>query len=257
MAEFSVVLVEPQYEGNIGSVARLMKNFGFKELILVNPPELSKDARKMAVHAKDILDNAIKASDFKKLCEGFDYVVGTTAVIATDSNALRTPVFPEDLANALETKGKIALVFGREADGLLNDEIALCDLIVTIPSSNEYPTLNLSHSVAIILYELSRLEMRKKFNKLRKLRKLEKIEKDVLLKNYDSLVECIFLNDYERRIVKKTFRQILGRAFVSGREANTLTGLYRKSGNKIRKAGLCATPRLPKDDTRSNKMSDP
>jgi len=235
MAEFSIVLVEPKYDGNIGSVARLMKNFGFSRLVLVNPAEISKDGRAMAMHAKDILENAAIVDDFVKLRQDYDFLVATTAVLATDSNARRTPIFPENLSGALDTDGKIALVFGREDHGLSNEEIGLCDLIVTIPASREYPTLNLSHSVAVILYELSKAKIRKDIHSLRKLRKLNKIEKDVLLEKFDGLAGCVYHNDYELRIAKKTFRQLIGRAFISGREAFTLTGLFRKAANRIRK----------------------
>ncbi len=235
MAEFSVVLVEPKYDGNIGSVARLMKNFGYSKLVLVNPPEIAKDGRSMAMHARDILESAVRVDDYSKLTQDYDFLVATTAVLATDSNSRRTPIFPEDLSGALETEGKIALVFGREDHGLSNEEIEQCDLIVTIPGSREYPTLNLSQSVAIILYELSKAKMRRDMQGLKKLRKIEKIEKDVLLEKFDDLAGCVYLNEYELHNAKKTFRQLIGRAFISGREAFTLTGTFRKAANKIRK----------------------
>ncbi len=238
MPKFSVVLVEPKYEGNIGSVARVMKNLGFQELILVNPPQISKEARIMAMHGVDILENSIVVNNFKKIRGWFDFLVATTAIVAGDRNPMRTPVFPEDLLNSLDVEGDIALVFGREDYGLYNDEIGLCDLIVTIPANPEYPTLNLSQSVAIILYEISRLRLRKELHDLKKFRRLNKIEKEVLLEKFDSLADSLYENDFELKLVKKTFRQLIGRAFISGREAFTLIGLFRRARDRIKKSAL-------------------
>jgi TrmH family RNA methyltransferase len=254
MPEFSVILVEPLYGGNIGSVARLMMNFGLKDLVLVNPPEIGSEARMMAVHALGLMENARVVDDFSKLKDDYDYLAAMTAVVATDSNSTRTPISPEDLSAAFDTNAKVGLVFGREDHGLSNDEIKLCDIIVTIPTHYEYRSMNLSHSVAVVLYELMRQEMKKQTEPLKKMRKVEKIEKDVLLEKYDTLTDKVMEHEYERRIAKKTFRNVIGRSFISGREACTLTGIFRKSANKINR--LSAAAGLPEDDARRDQVSD-
>jgi tRNA/rRNA methyltransferase len=233
MASFSVVLVEPRYGGNVGSVARVMKNFGFKELVLINPPELEKEARAMAMHGRDVLENAGVLDGFGKLKEEFDFLVATTAIIATDKNPMRTPVFPEDLRNSLEIDGRVGLVFGREDYGLCNEEIELCDLIVSIPASGEYPTLNLSHSVAILLYEISKQGHERKRGGLKKFKGVNLTEKRVLLEKFDALVDSVHSREQDAKLAKKTFRQLIGRAFISGRESFTLIGLFRKALRKI------------------------
>ena len=232
MVEFFVVLVEPKYQGNIGSVARAMKNFGFSNLVLVNPPKLEGEARAMAMHGIDILKGAKVVKSFGELKGKFDFLVATSAIVAGDSNAMRSPVTPEELGNSLDLKGKVGILFGREDTGLLNDEIATCDMLVTIPASNEYPTLNLSQSVAIILYELSKLSNRKR---LRKFRKAKKIEKDVMLDKFNALVDSVYREDFRRKVAKKTFRQLIGRAFISGLEATTLIGVFRKASGRKKK----------------------
>jgi len=237
MAEFSVILIEPKYSGNIGSAARAMKNFGFEQLLLVNPVEIDGEARARAVHARDILENSKiypKFSDILNLGQ-FDFLVGTTAVIATDKNPLRTPVFPEDLAAACELKGRVGLVFGREDIGMLNEEIQSCDLLLTIPASYEYPTLNLSHSVAVVLYELSKIKNQSGLRNMKKLRQANKIEKDVLFEKFDEFIDCLELYEYSASLAKRTLRVVLGRSFISGREAFTLMGPFRRAKNKIEK----------------------
>lgn len=234
MPEFAVVLIEPKYQGNIGSVARVMKNFGFTELVLVNPPEIGKEARAMAMHGRDILENAKILKDFDELKGEFDFLIATSAIIASDRNAMRTPVFPEELKNAAGREGRIGIVFGREDYGLLNDEISMCDMLVSIPANPEYPTLNISHSVAIILYEISGFETNKKIAGLKKIKRADKIEKEILLKKFDELTDLAYGEGFHNRISKKTFRQIIGRAFISGREAFTLTGVFRRAGEKIK-----------------------
>lgn len=234
MVEFSVILVEPRYEGNIGSIARVMKNFGLKDLVLVKPPKLGKDARKMSMHGVDVLKSARKADNLKDVKEDFDFLVATSAISATDKNSMRSPVTPEHLAESLKTSGKVGLVFGREDYGLYNTEVSLCDMLVTIPANPDYPTLNIAQSVAIILYELTRNEHASLLRKRKKFRHLSKVEKNVLLEKYDGLINKVLFGDYERRLAKKTFRQLLGRAFVSGREAFTLIGVFRKAGERIK-----------------------
>jgi len=227
--------MEPKYEGNIGSVARVMKNFGFNELILVNPHKLGKEARAMAMHGRDILENAKKFDNFNAVREEFDFLIATTAIIATDRNPLRTPMPLHDLKSALEVDGKIGLVFGREDYGLYNEEIEACDLLVSIPASEEYPTLNLSHSVAILLYEISKQRFEKRKRRLKKFRKADSVEKKVLLEKFDSFADSVHDRKQDAKLAKKTFRQLIGRAFISGRESFTLIGLFRKARNRIKK----------------------
>jgi TrmH family RNA methyltransferase len=148
----SVVLIDPRNSGNVGAVARAMANFGFGKLVLVNPRcnHLSQTARNRAKWAQDVLKKAKVADKIPK----FDTLIATTAKIGTDYNIPRSPVSPSQLSSVC--KGNAGILFGRENTGLTNKEILQADFVVTIPASKKYPTLNLSHSVAVILYELSK-----------------------------------------------------------------------------------------------------
>lgn len=235
MAEYAVVLVDPLYEGNIGSIARVMKNFGVSELVLVNPPVLGGEARRMSMHGRDVLEGAKLYSKFSDVKKDFDFLVATSAVAGTDKNSMRSPVMPDAVSESLKTSGKIGLVFGREDHGLYNHEVGQCDILVSIPANPEYPTLNLAQSVTIILYELRKSEYEGKLRKRKKFRRLGRVEKNVLLEKYDDLVLEILKGDYERRLAKKTFRHLIGRAFISGREAFTLIGVFRKAFERAKR----------------------
>ncbi|RLF62628.1 MAG: RNA methyltransferase, partial [Thermoplasmata archaeon] len=154
--EFFVVLVEPKYSGNVGAVARVMMNFDFSNLYLVNPCELDKDCFSRAMHASSIIENAKIFDSFEKAIKDLDFLVATSSV-ATDSEKkhLRKAILVEDFSKKiLEVDGRIGLIFGREDFGLYNSEIEKCDLLVKIPTSEKYPSLNLSHAVCITLYNL-------------------------------------------------------------------------------------------------------
>jgi len=232
VTEFKVILVEPLYGGNVGSVARVMKNFNFKDLILVNAPRINAEARKKSMHALDVLRAAKRVKSFeaaRKLC---DFTVATSAIVAGDKNPMRTPVFPAQLAASLDAEGTVGLVFGREDKGLSNAEIEACDMLVTIPANPEYPTLNLAQSVGIILYEISRQRLEGEINSQNKFRTLNAKEKEHLQKNFDLLAQKVLREKFRQKMASKTFKQVVGRSFVCGREATTLIGVLRKAREK-------------------------
>ena len=151
-----VVLVEPKFQGNIGAVARLLRNAGLTDLRLVNPPPLEDEAMARAMGGKDIL---LSANSFSSLAEA---VSDCSTIAATSSEQtlsdrkfLRLSSTPWDFWD-IHSHGsaRIALVFGREDDGLRNHEIEICNAFIHIPANPDYPVYNLSHAVSIILYEM-------------------------------------------------------------------------------------------------------
>ncbi|MDD2665546.1 MAG: RNA methyltransferase [Methanocellales archaeon] len=221
---YDVVLVEPKYEGNVGSVARVMKNFGFTDLVLVNPSELGDLSRAMASHAIDILDNCKIACSFEEAVATSDLIVGTTGTAGTsDDEHIRMPFYaPAELKEKLDKKvGVISLVFGREDAGLSNEELKQCDMILKIPTSDEYPVMNLSHAVAVILYELSGIPPGK-IN----LAKHDDLER--LYAHCGSVLEQVGYPEHKCAKTLLMLRRILGRAILTGREVQTLRGILRK-----------------------------
>ena len=221
----TVVLVEPETPGNVGSVARVMKNFGVKNLILINPKcnHLDGEAKGRAMHGRDILQGAKKSR--LEVLKTFDVVAATTSRLGSDYNIPRIPLTPAVFAEKIKAiKGNIALVFGREDTGLTNQEIMLCDFVVSIPASSKYSALNISHAAGIILYELFKRET---FSE--KFPSASGREKDVILKNLYSVLECMeFQTDGKRETQKKLWRRIVGKAMLTKREAFALMGFIRQ-----------------------------
>ena len=151
-ANIRIILVEPAGPLNVGSVARVMKNMGLHQLILVNPQcdHLGEEARLMAVRAADILENARVVESLPEA------LVGCTRAIATTGDDRPIATKREDPADALPwlLEAPSALIFGREDCGLTNAELNYAQRLIRIPSSDAYTSLNLAQAVAVCCYEL-------------------------------------------------------------------------------------------------------
>lgn len=152
--EVKVILVEPQLGENIGAVARVMSNFGFTDLRIVNPRDgwPNEKAVAMAAHGAFVVENAVIYPDFKSAIADMHYVIATTAQDRYMEKSVLTPKTLPKLS------GNVGMVFGRERSGLTNEEISYCDAIVAITTSEINPSLNIAQAVAICCYELSTLK---------------------------------------------------------------------------------------------------
>ena len=228
-----VVFVEPESPGNIGFLARTMKNFGFSNLVLINPCELENEAYYHAMHAKDLIWNHKAYNSLEDFIKNEDigFTVGTTRKAGGSYNVSRIAISPHDFAQALNVNAKTAIVFGREGNGLTNEEVSLCDLIVTIPTDDNYPVLNISHAAAIILYEIFKKE--KEYPR-EELEAATKDEKELLIQEMDSLIKCTGYPPHKMKTSSTVFRRIVGRSFIAGREAHTLIGTLRRIRMKLK-----------------------
>lgn len=228
-----VVFVEPESPGNIGFLARTMKNFGFKDLVLINPCELKNEAYYQAMHAKELIWNHKSYNSLEEFIESenIDFTVGTTRMAGGSYNVSRIAVTPENLAESLNVNAKTAIVFGREGNGLSNKEVSLCDIIVTIPTDEDYPVLNISHAAAIILYELFKKE--KKYPR-EELEAATKAEKELLIEEMENLIKYTGYPPHKMKTSSTVFKRIVGRAFIAGREAHTLIGTLRRIKLKLK-----------------------
>lgn len=158
--ELHFVLVEPVVPENVGAAARALKTMGFSNLKLVNSDYHRHERATWLAHgAGDILDQARSYPDLDSALVGMDLVIGTSA---KPRHNRRVNLTPADVKKVIEDKGeaisRVALVFGREDQGLSNQEIAACDLVTSVPLVAPYPSLNLAQAVMLYAWELSSLQ---------------------------------------------------------------------------------------------------
>ncbi len=230
--EFVVVLAGPKTPGNVGAVARVMANFGVYELRIVEGVPYDVDTYKRALHARPILENAQHFDDFKSALDGLDFTAATTGVTnLNDKRHLRNPFTPRTLTERISgMEGKVGLVFGREDYGLFNIELAICDVVVSVPTSPEYPVMNLSHAVAVLLYE-----MRRDHILPHDTIKASQFERDRLLAAYDELLEVTEYPPHKVEATRVMLRRIIGRSTLSEWEFHTMMGIVSRATKRIRR----------------------
>jgi len=224
MPVIDIVLVAPIYEGNVGFAARVMKNFGFLRLVLIDPCPLGEEAKARASHAQDVLRNA-EVCTVEDVFARSNIVVATTGTVSKSvCHSMRMPFYsPKELRGRIkDTDGRISILFGRENWGLSNEEVKRSDMICTIPTAEEYPILNLSHAVGVVCYELADLP-------LPSYALASPAEMGYLYRHIDRYLDTIHHPAFKRENTMVLIRRILGRANLTIREASTLHGLLRRS----------------------------
>jgi len=223
----SVIFVEPESEDNIGALARVMANFDFKDLILVNP-KVNPHSEKVKIVAREkgweIIKNAKIYDDLDQVVSMFDITYGTTGVASKVGNeVLRNPLTPWEVAKRIwKFKGKVGIFFGRESTGFNNNELNKFDAQITIPASEEYPIMNITHAAAIILYEI----FKEKNNPIRKTFKLiNNHERYLLKRRLKELVYSLPTQEYRKPIIYRALRNLIGKAFITKREYSILMGV--------------------------------
>lgn len=234
VARVRVVLVEPRYEGNVGAVARVMKNFGASDLRLVRPCALGPEARRRAMHGLDVLEAAKTLDSFEEAIAGADYVVGTSGVSTENEKKFRRQAAtPREMAATLAgLDGSAALVLGREDFGLLNEELTPCDVLVTIPADPAYPILNVAQAAAVLLYEI---HAAKPPLEARSHRKASAAEKEHL---YEALADLLAVTNYPAHKRERTavmFRRLVGRAEPTTWEYHALMGVLTRAAKTVRR----------------------
>jgi tRNA/rRNA methyltransferase len=152
----SIVLYKPKYAGNVGSVARAAKNMGISKIVVVGAADYDRgEMEQRSTHlAADVLDSIVYVNSIEEALGGFNYIVGTTARLGKARGPFVSPRAAAQNIADLSQKNKIALLFGPEDTGLANDHLRLCHSVVTIPTSREFTSLNLSQAVMILCYEI-------------------------------------------------------------------------------------------------------
>jgi tRNA/rRNA methyltransferase len=231
----SIILVEPQGPINIGACCRVMKNFGFKDLRLVNPCQgyKSKDGRKMALNAMDILKSAKLYKTLNSALEDCNIAFGTTRRRGKYRSDFITPDITAKKIQAYDDLTKIALVFGREDSGLTTNELKKCQKFVTIPTDDAFASMNLSHAITILLYEINGKIINKnnisgsgssQEKELATGKELEQMYSHMR----KGLIKIEYLDPNNPDHLLKSYRKIFGNAELTSRDVRIIRGLISK-----------------------------
>ena len=232
-----IVLVRPHYAGNLGSTARVMRNFGLSELVLVAPYASTNDldARRLATHGLGILDTARTVSELSDAVADCVFTVATSALTAGihRKGIIGTP--PETLPGLVSTaeRGPVAIVFGPEPHGLSNAEIAHCHGMVHIPVDPKYPAMNLAQAVTVCCYEY-----RKAWSTAANTEKnlpsagpkiAPHVDQERMFEHLREALTAIgYLYDERSATLMHGIRQLIGRSLPTPQEVRLLHGLARQ-----------------------------
>ena len=253
-ANVHFVLVAPTEPGNIGAAARAIKNMGFANLELVNPvPYLTPEARAMACGARKVLEGARVHRSLKDAIADKSLVAGTTRRRGRRRGIiLPASAAAEELAKAAALT-KVAVLFGNEHNGLTNSELEACGLLATIPSNPGCPSLNLSQSVMIFAYELSRVEPAGDSPPLVGSKEIQRLMRRV----HATLDALGYGKKGDRDLaadIMRNIRRLVGRAGLTPWELNMLYGLC---GRVVRKVGKKQESAVKPPLSRRSGPSDP
>lgn len=226
------MLVETSHPGNIGAVARAMKNMCMTELYLVAPKIFpSADATSRASGADDILASAILCDSLQQAIADCQIVIGASARSRTIAVPEESPrVCAERLAIEAQDK-KIAILFGRENSGLKNHELDLCQTLLTIPSNAAYSSLNIAAAVQVVCYELlvasnqGAVEPEVREVALASSAQMESFYEHL----YQALQEIGFINPQKSTSIMRRLRRVYHRATLDTKELDILRGILKKS----------------------------
>ncbi|MGE3806981.1 MAG: RNA methyltransferase [Gemmataceae bacterium] len=225
-----VVLVRPHYAGNIGSVARVMRNFGLDQLFLIEPAAdpHGEEARRLSTHGEEILDRARVVKTLEEALADCVFVAATSA--RTGGMYRRQTVCAPDRAAVrlleMAARGPAALVFGPEPSGLSDEEVTRCHLLINIPVSKEYPALNLAQAVGICVYEVFRAEAQPA-DATDEVAPFE-MQDRMFAELRRGLEEIHFLYGQSANTLMHGVRHLIGRAGPSPMETDILFGLARQ-----------------------------
>ena len=225
-------MVETSHPGNIGAVARAMKNMCMSQLYLVAPKIFpSADATSRASGADDILASAVLCDSLQEAIADCQLVIGASARSRTIAVPEESPrVCAEKLAIEAQDK-KVAILFGRENSGLKNHELDLCQTLLSIPSNADYSSLNIASAVQVVCYELlvasnqQVVEPERRDVPLASSAQMESFYEHL----YQALNEIGFINPEKSTSIMRRLRRVYHRAALDTKELDILRGILKKS----------------------------
>jgi tRNA (cytidine32/uridine32-2'-O)-methyltransferase len=232
-----IVLVETTHPGNIGSVARAMKNMGLSNLALINPKKFPhQEAIALAGNAVDILNEA-------KTFNSIDSAVQNSKVIYATSARERTIDWPtvtardaaDEIYELATNKIEVSILFGREDRGLTNEELQLANKHLIIPAHPEYPVLNIAMSAQVISYELYQASQNDPVSKWQDFPAYTSEELNNLIKHFEETVTALELVDPENpKQIMTRMERMFRRLYPDQMEGNFLRGFLKAINNRIK-----------------------
>jgi tRNA/rRNA methyltransferase len=231
------VLASPRDSRNIGAVCRAMKNMGLAKLAIAGNSRLNKEEiRILSVHAFDVFENAAFFDDLQTAIAGATFTCGITR--RRGKFRKYYSLLPKELAEKISAmkRGSVALVFGNEEAGLTDGELALCHVAVHIPTSPAFPSLNLSHAVQIIAYELF---ANMATNEMRRFTPVAGADLDCFTEEIVSVLGSLgFFTQVTPSDTTVFLRDIFARAMLDNEEAKRIRKIFKKiQGIAGRKTG--------------------
>jgi len=232
-----IVLVETSHPGNIGSVARAMKNMGLANLALINPKKFPhQEATALAGNATDVLENA-------KTFPSIQEAVKNSKVIYATSARDRTIEWPTLTARdaALEMRElvlnevQVSILFGREDRGLTNEELQLANKHLIIPAHPEYPVLNIAMSTQVVCYELYQSAQNNSVESWQDFPEYTSEELNNLIEHFNETVEALELVDPKNpKQIMTRMERMFRRLYPDQMEGNFLRGFLKAVNNRIK-----------------------
>lgn len=239
-----IILVRPQFPGNIGSSVRAMKNMGIQRLILVDPrTEITEESVRLAGKAADLLAETQIFECFDDAVESMHLLVAATS--GRDRNLNQPVLSPRQAAGLIRQRihqQRVGLVFGSERSGLPDDLLTRCQILVTIPAFGGYPVLNLAQAVMICCYEIYQASAKPVEAPLETVSQREREE--LFLQIREVLTRIGFLSSSHPQHVMKAIRYFWGGAHMSARDLRILRGImshidwYVKDGYRLGPEGV-------------------
>ncbi|AXA33630.1 RNA methyltransferase [Francisella adeliensis] len=236
-----IVLVEPSHNGNVGSTARAMLNMGLTDLYLVNPRKpIDDEAIALSCHATEVIKNATVTQSLEQALEDVDFVVGTSARVRRVSLPIESiSTVASSVLDRINTSNhKIAILFGRERTGLLNEELLMSNVHAYIPSNEGYTSLNLAQAVQLVAYEIFKQSILctdskevPEYNHLHKTASVN--ERQGLYDHFENtMVDSGFLDSDNPGHVMDKLKRLFQRTDLESQEINILRGFLSSLNTK-------------------------
>ncbi|MGD0504357.1 MAG: RNA methyltransferase [Steroidobacteraceae bacterium] len=232
-----VVLVDPSHPGNIGSVARAMKNMALDDLILVRPRSFPHaDSIALAAGADDILARARVAGTVAEAIEDCGFVAGSTSRPRSYHWEFTTPRDVAARVVALPEENRAALLFGSERYGLGNEDLDHCNVLIRIPANPDYCSLNLAMSVQLIAYEIFMMREQPQSRVQLEVPLAHSGDMERFYSHLQTVLEEIEFEDRTGYLMER-LRRLFNRAQIDGNELNILRGILSAVQGRRRRAG--------------------